>query len=100
MPPIGTISSVLAITMSAAVAIIVLKFLVVAAKDGSPKILDNIVFPTTAIHAVDKIVTELAVIEVTDNGLVLKEIAEGVSLDEVISKTEAPLKVAKDLKTF
>lgn len=70
------------------------------AKDGSPKILDNIVFPTTAIHAVDKIVTELAVIEVTDNGLVLKEIAEGVSLDEVISKTEAPLKVAKDLKTF
>ena len=66
------------------------------AKDGSP----NITLPATAIHAVDEIVTELAVIKVTDEGLVLTEVAEGVSVEDVIAKTEAPLKVADDLKTF
>ena len=60
----------------------------------------SINLPATAINAVDEIVTELAVIEVTDDGLVLKEVAEGVSVDEVIANTEAPLKVADDLKTF
>ena len=70
------------------------------AKDGAPKILKDITLPATAIHAVDEIVTELAVIKVTDEGLVLTELAEGVSVEDVIAKTEAPLKVADDLKTF
>ena len=70
------------------------------AKDGAPKILKDITLPATAIHAVDEIVTELAVIKVTDEGLVLTEVAEGVSVEDVIAKTEAPLKVADDLKTF
>ena len=42
----------------------------------------------------------MAVIKVTDEGLVLAEVAEGVSVEDVIAKTEAPLKVADDLKTF
>ena len=70
------------------------------AKDGAPKILKDITLPATAIHSVDEIVTELAVIKVTDEGLVLTEVAEGVSVEDVIAKTEAPLKVADDLKTF
>lgn len=69
-------------------------------KDGAPKILKEITLPATAIHAVDEIVTELAVIKVTDEGLLLAEVAEGVSVEEVIAKTEAPLKIADDLKTF
>ena len=70
------------------------------AKDGAPKILKDITLPATAIHSVDEIVTELAVIKVTDDGLLLTEVAEGVSVDDVITKTEATLKVADDLKTF
>ena len=65
---------------------------------GSKKVV--VAMTHTAIHAVDEIVTELAVIKVTDEGLVLTELAEGVSVEDVIAKTEAPLKVADDLKTF
>lgn len=70
------------------------------AKDGSPKILKDLSFPTTAVNAVDTIVTELAVIKVTGEGLLLTEIAEDTSVDEVISKTDATLRVSDTLKTF
>lgn len=63
------------------------------AKDGSPKILRDITLPATAVEKVHLIVTELAVIEVTKEGLVLKEIARGATIDEVRLKTEAPLLV-------
>ncbi|MGL5436068.1 MAG: 3-oxoacid CoA-transferase subunit B [Lachnospiraceae bacterium] len=61
------------------------------AKDGSPKILNEISLPATAVNRVHQIVTELAVIDVTENGLVLKEIAVDTTVEEVIQKTEAPL---------
>src|SRR6056297_973362 len=62
-------------------------------KKGKPKILKECTLPLTAVNEVDLIVTDLAVIEVTEEGLLLKEKAEGVSVEEIIEKTEADLKV-------
>ncbi|OTO72796.1 MULTISPECIES: 3-oxoacid CoA-transferase subunit B [unclassified Enterococcus] len=70
------------------------------AKNGAPKILDAITLPATAINKVNMIVTELAVIEVTPKGLLLTEIAEGTTVEEVLQKTEAPVVVSGGLKTF
>jgi acetate CoA/acetoacetate CoA-transferase beta subunit len=56
--------------------------------------------PLTAAGEVNLIITELAVIEVTKKGLLLKEIAEGVELEEVREKTEAELIIDGELKTF
>jgi acetate CoA/acetoacetate CoA-transferase beta subunit len=70
------------------------------AKGNAPKILKRIALPATAVGKVNMIVTELAVIEVTDKGLLLKEIAEGKTVEEVQALTEAALTVAPDLKKF
>lgn len=69
-------------------------------KKGQPKILKECRLPLTAKKQVDLIVTELAVIEVIDQGLLLKEVAVGVSVEEVIKKTEAELTISKELKKF
>ncbi|MDR1571988.1 MAG: 3-oxoacid CoA-transferase subunit B [Clostridiales Family XIII bacterium] len=70
------------------------------AKGNAPKILKRITLPATAVGKVNMIVTELAVIDVTDKGLLLKEIAEGKTVEDVQALTEATLLVAPDLKTF
>ncbi|MFW6301650.1 MAG: 3-oxoacid CoA-transferase subunit B [Bacillota bacterium] len=69
-------------------------------KKGDPKILKECDLPLTAAGEVDLIVTELAVIKITDKGLLLLEIAEDSSVEEVKAKTGAKLKVSTDLKTF
>lgn len=64
---------------------------------GSPKILKQCTLPLTAEAAVDLIITEMAVIKVTPEGLVLTEINPEFTLDEVINATEAKLIIDKDL---
>lgn len=67
---------------------------------GNIKIVEKCNLPLTAQHCVDLIVTELCVIEVTDNGLLLKELREGISIDEVKEKTGARLIIPKDIAYF
>jgi len=67
-------------------------------KDGSPKILHKCTLPLTALHVVDLIVTELAVIDVTEDGLVLREVAPYTTIEEVIERTEANLIIPEVVK--
>ncbi|MEG1560477.1 MAG: 3-oxoacid CoA-transferase subunit B [Clostridia bacterium] len=67
---------------------------------GNHKILKECTFPLTAAGVVKKIITEMGVIEVTDEGLVLMEIAEGTTVDEVKAATGGTLFISPDLTTM
>ena len=67
-------------------------------KEGEPKIVKECSLPLTGVCVVDLIVTELGVIEVTPQGLVLREVAPGVAPEAVQEATEPKLRIAPDLK--
>jgi 3-oxoadipate CoA-transferase beta subunit len=60
-------------------------------KAGEPKIVARCTYPLTAMHCVDRIYTDLAVIDVTDRGLKVVEMVDGMQLDELQRLTGAPL---------
>lgn len=60
-------------------------------KTGEPKILKHCTLPLTAAHEVDYIVTELCVLHYNGEGLVLEELAPGVTVEDVLAKTDAEL---------
>jgi 3-oxoacid CoA-transferase B subunit len=70
------------------------------ARDGTPKILEHCTLPLTGQRCVDLIVTEMAVIEVVKEGLLLKELAPDTSLEAVKQATGTVLLVAPELKTM
>jgi len=64
-------------------------------KDGEPKILKKCTLPLTAAKEVDYVVTELCVLRQTKEGLILEELAPGITVEDVISRTEAELIIPK-----
>jgi 3-oxoacid CoA-transferase subunit B len=62
------------------------------AKDGSHKIVEECDLPYTGRGVVNRIITDLAVLDITDDGLQLVELADGVTFDELQEKTGAPIK--------
>jgi 3-oxoacid CoA-transferase subunit B len=69
-----------------------------ATRRGEPKILEACTLPLTGLKVVDTIITELAVIQVTPNGLVLEELAPVATIEEVRKLTGAPLTVREPLQ--
>jgi 3-oxoacid CoA-transferase subunit B len=69
-------------------------------RDGAPKILKKCTLPLTGVNVVDTIATEMAYIRVTKDGLVLEEIAPGLTAEEVQRATEAHLIVSPKLKVM
>ena len=62
------------------------------AKDGSPKIVTECTLPLTGEHCVHRIITDLAVLDITEHGLTLVETAPGITLEDITARTDAPLR--------
>jgi 3-oxoacid CoA-transferase subunit B len=65
-------------------------------KDGNPKILTECTLPLTGKACVNRIITDLGVLDITDTGLTLTETAPGVTTEEITTKTDAPVHVPQE----
>ena len=91
----GTIGGAMDLAVGSRMLIIIMEH---TTKEGKPRIVKECTYPLTAKESVDLIVTDLAVIEVTPGGLLLKEVAPGWTADEIQGLTEAELIISPDLK--
>jgi 3-oxoadipate CoA-transferase beta subunit len=69
-------------------------------KQGEPRLVDECSYPLTAPRVVTRIYTDIAVVEITQNGFVAREILDGVSADDLRQKTGAPIDLAPDCATL
>ncbi|MFE3122669.1 CoA transferase subunit B [Streptomyces hydrogenans] len=67
------------------------------AKDGTPKLVDTCALPLTGRGVVQRVITDLAVLDIAPDGFVLVETAPGVTVGQVLAATAAPLRVARDV---
>lgn len=67
-------------------------------RNGEPKILRECTLPLTGLGCVNRIITDMAVIDVSEGGLVLREVAPGIPIEQVTAATEAPLAVPDDVR--
>jgi 3-oxoacid CoA-transferase B subunit len=68
-------------------------------RDGAPKLVATCSYPLTAVGVVTTVYTDLAVVDLDGDGFVVREIASGVTVEELQAKTGAPLRVAPDCAT-
>lgn len=69
-------------------------------RDGAPKIVERCTYPLTGEGVVDRIYTDLAIIDVTDTGLVLKAMVEGLTVEALQSMTGAPLHIQGEVASL
>jgi 3-oxoacid CoA-transferase subunit B len=67
-------------------------------RDGTSKLVERLSYPATALGCVTSVVTDLAWIDVDSDGFVLRELAPGITVDDVKAATAAPLRIAPDVR--
>jgi 3-oxoacid CoA-transferase subunit B len=95
--PMGSIGGAMDVAIGAKQLFVVMTH---TTRDGQPKIVNECNFPLTALRVVRTIFTDIAVIRVTDDGLVLDEVVEGWTPESVQACTEPPLQISSTLRTI